>query len=109
MASPSIATISMPCTALVPPAFIDYVLRRGLADGVIISGCCEGDCYYRLGNTWLDQRFSQERMPILRTRVPREKVRLSWLGVQGTAQLGTEIEEFQHYLHHAEEEEAYYG
>ncbi|NCF16816.1 MAG: hydrogenase iron-sulfur subunit [Haliea sp.] len=107
--SGSVAAISMPCSALVPPAFIDYVLRRGLADGVIISGCCEGDCYYRLGNTWLDQRFSQERMPILRTRVPREKVRLSWLGVQGTAQLGTEIEEFQHYLHHAEEEEAYYG
>jgi ferredoxin/coenzyme F420-reducing hydrogenase delta subunit len=107
--SGSVATISMPCSALVPPAFIDYVLRKGLAEGVMIGGCCEGDCFYRLGNTWLDQRFSKERMPILRTRVPREKVRLRWLGEQGTAELGREVEEFQAYLHHADEEEAYYG
>jgi len=107
--SSSVATISMPCSALVPPAFIDYVLRKDLADGVIISGCCEGDCHYRLGNTWLDQRLSQERMPVLRTRVPRERVRQRWLGVQGTNQLATEIEEFQSQLHESEEQEAYYG
>ncbi len=109
LASDSVAAVSMPCSALVPPAFIDYVLRKKLADGVVISGCCEGDCYYRFGNTWLDQRFSQDRMPVLRTRVPREHVRLRWLGEQGTARLGGEIEEFQAYLHHEEEEEAYYG
>ena len=107
--SASVATISMPCSALVPPAFIDYVLRKDLADGVIISGCCEGDCHYRLGNTWLDQRLSQERMPVLRTRVPRERVRLRWLGVQGTNQLASEVEEFQSQLHENEEQEAYYG
>ena len=107
--SGSVTTISMPCSALVPPAFIDYVLRKDLAEGVIISGCCVGDCHYRLGNTWLDPRFAQDRMPILRTRVPREHVRLRWLGAQGTARLGREVEDFQAYLHHAEEEEAYYG
>ena len=103
MASPSIATISMPCTALVPPAFIDYVLRKELAEGVMISGCCEGDCHYRLGNTWLDQRFSKDRMPVLRTRVPREKVRLRWLGVQGTAQLQQEVATFQEHLQENEQ------
>ncbi|GAB5451462.1 MAG: hypothetical protein Hals2KO_17900 [Halioglobus sp.] len=95
MASDSVAAISMPCSALVPPAFVDYVLRKNLADGVVISGCCEGDCHYRLGNSWLEQRFSQERMPILRTRVPRERIRLRWLGEQGTAQLSKEIDAFQ--------------
>jgi coenzyme F420-reducing hydrogenase delta subunit len=95
MASESVASISMPCTALVPPAFIDYVLRKGLAEGVMISGCCEGDCHYRLGNTWMDQRFSTERMPVLRHRVPRELVRVRWLGVQGTRQLQRDITEFQ--------------
>jgi coenzyme F420-reducing hydrogenase delta subunit/NAD-dependent dihydropyrimidine dehydrogenase PreA subunit len=94
------ACISMPCSALVPPAFIDYVLRKDLAEGVMISGCCEGDCHYRLGNNWMDQRFSAERMPILRTRVPREKVRLRWLGAQGTAQLAQEIETFRDELQH---------
>ena len=72
MQSSSVAAISMPCSALVPPAFIDYVLRKNLAEGVMISGCCEGDCFYRLGNDWMDERFSMERMPVLRERVPRE-------------------------------------
>ena len=92
--SDRVAAISMPCSALVPPAFVDYVLRKELADGVMISGCCEGDCHHRLGNTWMDQRFSMERMPVLRTRVPRDRVRIRWLGAQGTRQLGREMEQF---------------
>lgn len=93
--SDSVAGISMPCSALVPPAFIDYVLRKELAEGVMITGCCEGDCHYRLGNTWMDQRFSADRMPILRTRVPREFLRKRWLGVQGSKQLEQEVLQFQ--------------
>ena len=46
----------------------------------------------------MNQRFSKERMPILRTRVPRDKVRLRWLGAQGTKQLGREVIEFQEHL-----------
>jgi ferredoxin/coenzyme F420-reducing hydrogenase delta subunit len=95
MKSSDVAAISMPCSALVPPAFIDYVLRQDLAEGVLISGCCEGDCFYRLGNDWMDQRFSMERMPVLRTRVPRERVRLRWLGAQGTKELQREVTAFQ--------------
>jgi ferredoxin/coenzyme F420-reducing hydrogenase delta subunit len=95
LGSRSVASISMPCTALVPPAFVDYVLRKNLAEGVMISGCCAGDCHYRLGNTWMDQRFNMERMPVLRARVPRDKVRLRWLGEQGTAQLQREVAAFQ--------------
>ena len=96
--SSTVAAISMPCAALVPPAFVDYVLRQDLAEGVLISGCCEGDCFHRLGNTWVDQRFSMERMPVLRTRVPRERVRLRWLGAQGTRALQREVVEFQREL-----------
>ena len=96
--SSTVAAISMPCAALVPPAFVDYVLRQDLAQGVLISGCCEGDCFHRLGNTWVDQRFSMERMPVLRTRVPRERVRLRWLGAQGTRALQREVVEFQREL-----------
>ncbi|MBT4519464.1 MAG: hydrogenase iron-sulfur subunit [Halieaceae bacterium] len=95
LASPSVASVSLACTAQLPPAFIDYVLRKDLADGVMISGCCEVDCHYRLGNTWFDKRFSQERVPVLRARVPREQIRLRWLGAQGTAQLAREVAQFQ--------------
>ena len=87
---------------MVPPAFVDYVLRKDLADGVMISGCCEGDCHYRLGNTWMEQRFSAERMPILRQRVPRERVRRRWLGTQGTQQMAQEVAEFREDLKSSE-------
>ncbi|MEP5764211.1 MAG: cytochrome b N-terminal domain-containing protein [Halieaceae bacterium] len=101
--SDSVATFSMPCIALLPPAVIDYVLRKELAEGVMITGCCEGDCYYRLGNTWMDQRFSTERMPILRPRVPRQQLRKLWLGKQGSRQVKRELADFRHHLEHTSE------
>jgi hypothetical protein len=39
-----------------------------------------------------------ERMPVLRTRVPRDKVRIRWLGAQGTQQMSREVTEFQQHL-----------
>ena len=48
-----------------PPAFVEYALRNG-ADGVVVTGCHEGDCAYRLGGAWTDQRLAGEREPHLR-------------------------------------------
>ena len=36
-------------------------------------------------------------------RVPRDKVRLRWLGEQGTKQLGQEVQEFQAHLREHEQ------
>ncbi|MDM8566204.1 hydrogenase iron-sulfur subunit [Candidatus Halobeggiatoa sp. HSG11] len=69
--APDIATITLPCTGMLPPAFIDYTLRHG-ADSVLISGCRSQDCYYRFGNHWLEKRIKGERTPILNKRVNRE-------------------------------------
>lgn len=71
--------ISMPCVAMLPPAFIDFVVSRNLADGVMLAGCAQGDCYYRLGDEWTRQRMSGRRDPYLRQRVPRERLNLCWL------------------------------
>lgn len=70
-----IVTIILPCTGMLPPAFIDYTLRLG-ADGVLISGCRSQDCYYRFGNYWLEKRIEGERTPILNKRVNREHFEL---------------------------------
>ena len=67
--------ITLPCVAALPPSFIDFVLSRNLADGVAISGCADGDCYYRLGDDWMQQRIDAERDPYLRRRVDRERLR----------------------------------
>jgi coenzyme F420-reducing hydrogenase delta subunit len=59
---------------MLPPSFIDFALSRDLADGVVLSGCAEGDCYYRLGDDWVQQRLNRERDPYLRNRVDRNRV-----------------------------------
>jgi len=71
--------IKMPCVAMLPPSFVDFALSRGLADGVMLAGCADGDCYYRLGDQWTRERVTGERDPYLRKRVERERLSLSWL------------------------------
>lgn len=72
------ALVEVRCMAQVPPAFIDYVLSRGLADGVLMTGCGGGDCRYRLGARWTSQRVARERDPQLRARVDRSRIALGW-------------------------------
>jgi quinol-cytochrome oxidoreductase complex cytochrome b subunit/coenzyme F420-reducing hydrogenase delta subunit len=72
------AVVDLPCAAMLPPSFIDFVLSRRHADGVLLSGCSEHDCYERLGDRWMEQRIASERDPQLRARVPRERVAVAW-------------------------------
>ena len=76
--SKTLATVSLPCIGMLPPTFIDYALRDSLADGVLVTGCREGDCHFRLGIQWIEQRLARERPPYLRQRVPEERVELCW-------------------------------
>lgn len=72
------AVVEVRCMAQVPPAFIDYVLSRDLADGVLMTGCPGGDCRYRLGARWTSQRVARERDPQLRRRVDASRIALGW-------------------------------
>ena len=69
----NVAALSLFCTGMLPPTLVEYAQRQG-ADGVLITGCRNGDCYFRLGNTWLDQRFEGRRKPVLRQRARRERI-----------------------------------
>ena len=71
----NVRVITLPCVPALPPAFIDFALSRNLADGVAISGCADGDCYFRLGGAWMQQRIDGKRDPFLRKRVDRERLR----------------------------------
>jgi ferredoxin/coenzyme F420-reducing hydrogenase delta subunit len=75
-----VGTVSLPCIAMLPPSFVDYVLSRDLADGVALAGCREDACYNRLGALWTEQRIARARDPYLRERVPRERVLRVWAG-----------------------------
>ncbi|MBL8520136.1 MAG: cytochrome b N-terminal domain-containing protein, partial [Betaproteobacteria bacterium] len=69
--------IALECAGMLPPSFIDYALRQGFA-GVVVAGCGECDCAYRLGDRWTVERLNGEREPHLRRIVPRERVTVLW-------------------------------
>ncbi len=92
-----IAIMSLPCTAMLPPSFVEYALREHQADGVFITGCRENDCYHRMGGKWTTQRLAREREPRLRGRVDRERqrIRLFWASSADFGELVRELESFR--------------
>ena len=70
--------VDLPCAGMLPPPYIDYILSKGLADGVAVVGCRGGECQYRLGPAWSEDRFEGRRDPHLRARVPRDRLLRLW-------------------------------
>jgi coenzyme F420-reducing hydrogenase delta subunit/ferredoxin len=95
---PDVAALSLPCAGMMPPAAIDYLLRAGGADGVLITGCDAGDCTFRHGDRWIRERIERQRMPRLRGRVPRERLALSWHKAVDARGLQAAIESFRQQL-----------
>lgn len=91
------AAISLPCTGMLPPSFVEYALRHG-ADGVLVSGCREGECAYRLGTDLTAARMAREREPHLRASVPHERLRFAWLARGDEQACATALAEFRNAL-----------
>ena len=72
------AAVAVTCLAQLPPSFIDYVLSRGLVDGIYLASCPGGDCDYRLGAQWTEQRIGRQRDPQLRKRIDTSHIALGW-------------------------------
>ena len=90
----SCAAVSLRCIGQLPPSFIDYVLSRDLADGVLLAGCKENDCYNRFGLRWTEDRLAGQRDPHLRARVDRRRLKTVWCGAGGNAWLDAELAAF---------------
>jgi coenzyme F420-reducing hydrogenase delta subunit/Pyruvate/2-oxoacid:ferredoxin oxidoreductase delta subunit len=74
-----VRVIKMPCVGMLPPSFVDFALSRRFAEGVMLAGCAENDCYHRLGSEWTIRRMARVRDPHLRQRVPEDRVVAAWL------------------------------
>ena len=90
--------ITMPCIGMLPPSFIDFSLSRDFADGVMLAGCAEGDCYYRLGDDWTNQRIDGKRDPYLRKRVDRDRLETSWLPTGSSKRRERDLQDFRTWL-----------
>ncbi len=77
LAAADVATFSLICTGMLPPSFVEYALRGG-ADGVLVTGCSDGGCAFRLGQRWTRERLLGLREPHLRRSVPGERLETVW-------------------------------
>jgi ferredoxin/coenzyme F420-reducing hydrogenase delta subunit len=75
---PGTATVDVICAGQLPPSFVDFILSRDLADGVVFAGCSGGDCQYRFGAKWTSLRMARQRDPYLRKRVDTDRLALRW-------------------------------
>lgn len=72
------AVIRIECMGHLAPPFVDFILSRGLADGVFLAGCKGGGCNYRLGAEWTAARMNRQRDPQLRRRIDQRRIALGW-------------------------------
>lgn len=90
----NVCAVALRCIGQLPPSFIDYVLSKKLADGVVLTGCSDYGCHARFGNRWTDARVARERDPQLRARVSRERLRILWAGRAGRGRLDVLLHRF---------------
>jgi ferredoxin/coenzyme F420-reducing hydrogenase delta subunit len=98
LANHGVAVVPMPCVAMLPPSFVDLLISRKHADGVLIAGCAEEDCFERLGNRWTDERIAGQRDPHLRDRVDRDRVAVSWASPLQQHQTRDALGQFRRHL-----------
>jgi coenzyme F420-reducing hydrogenase delta subunit/ferredoxin len=77
LAGKDLASFSLICTGMLPPSFVEYALRGGAA-GVLVTGCREGGCAFRLGNRWTGERLTGMREPHLRASPSGNALRVAW-------------------------------
>ncbi len=75
LATPDVVSLSLPCSAMLPPSFAEFALRHG-ARRVVVASCGTNACAYRLGGRWTAERLAGLRAPALRRRVRGPQVQL---------------------------------
>jgi coenzyme F420-reducing hydrogenase delta subunit len=94
LSAPDTAVISLICTGILPPSFVEYALRGG-ADGVLLTGCRSGGCDFRLGDRWIAERLSGQREPGLRSKVPLSRLQLVFASANDDKMLAQALQEFR--------------
>ena len=94
MADTEVGVVTMPCIGMLPLSFVDFVLSQQLADGVFLTGCREGDCYFRHGIKWTEARIAGERDPRLRKGVMKERLGKYWAGLTRREEFFKELTAF---------------
>lgn len=90
---PGCYVIKFPCSGMIQPLMIEAALKNG-ADGVVVTGCQIGDCYYREGNRMIRERLLGNRPPTLKKATDRRRVIGLWLSRVQVQRFVNEVKEF---------------
>ena len=91
------AGIKLLCSGMLPPTLVEFALKQG-ADGVMVMGCRQNDCYFRFGNQWLKARFAGDRKPSLRARADRERIRVHGAAEPDFNEVEADLKDFRQHL-----------
>ncbi|MCP4188232.1 MAG: hydrogenase iron-sulfur subunit [Gammaproteobacteria bacterium] len=89
--------MSLICSGMLPPTLVEYALKHG-ADGVMVTGCRQNDCYFRFGNRWTRLRFDGERKPALRGRADRQRIRIHGGAETDKNEIKADLKDFHQHL-----------
>ena len=87
--------VEVQCLGQIPPSFLDFVISRGHADGILLASCADGGCRYRLGTDWTAQRIARIRDPRLRKRIDAAKIARSWEDYPQQTDVLRQLEDFR--------------
>lgn len=90
---PGCYVVKFPCSGMIQPLMIEAALKNG-ADGVVVTGCQIGDCYFREGNKMIRDRLLGERPPTLKKATDRRRVLGLWLHRMQPQRLLAEVKKF---------------
>lgn len=85
--------IRFPCSGMIQPLMIEAALKNG-ADGVVVTGCQIGDCYYREGNKMIRERMLGMRTPTLKKGTDRRRIIGFWLSKVQVERFISDVKEF---------------
>ena len=85
--------VRLMCAGMLPPTLVEFALKKG-ADGVLVTGCRDNDCFYRFGNRWTRHRLRGDRNPILRARADRRRIRVQGGAETDRRRIHEDLEDF---------------
>lgn len=93
--SAEVAPVTLTCTGALSPTFVDFAFSRCGVDGIVVTGCRDGECFYRLGVKWTEERLYGYRDPVLRERVQRDRIMIAWAAPTDLPRLRASVESFR--------------
>ena len=74
----NVSIVELTCSGMIQPVMLEEAFKQG-AEGVFVMGCQIGDCHFREGNKWCQERLLGQRPPNIKKTVDKNKVRGYWL------------------------------